>query len=158
MLLGLACLGGTCLLAVCIFSLVAAKPYSSALSSTRANRVSAVSFVPSCSVSSFAGSHFSDSTLFCWASQSDLEVGQGWHVLFATTAVFHGGSCHFSVWFHLIWISTWLLKYNSQCIIPWNWCIASDRWQDTVLNKHTIMLQLSQQGPLKHKQGPLPIC
>lgn len=84
-------------MAVCIFSLVAVKPCSSALSSTRANRVSAVSFVPSCSFSPFASSHFSDSMLFCRASQSDLEVGQGWHVLFATTAVFHGGSCLFSV-------------------------------------------------------------
>lgn len=56
-------------------------------SSTRANSVSAISFVPSCSFSSFASSHFSDSTLFHRVSQSDLEVGQGWHVLFATTAV-----------------------------------------------------------------------
>lgn len=39
---------------------LAIKPCSSALSSTRVDRVSAVSFVPSCSVSSFASSHFSD--------------------------------------------------------------------------------------------------
>lgn len=50
------------------------------------------------------------STQFCRASQSDLEVGQGWHVLFATTAVFDGGSCNFSVWFQ--W-SSCLLKYYS---------------------------------------------
>lgn len=43
--------------------------------------------------------------LFCHASQIDLEVGQRWHVLFATTAVFHGGSCYFSVCFHLVWIA-----------------------------------------------------
>lgn len=117
MLLGLACQGGKCLLAVYIFSHVAVKPCSSALSSTRANSVSAISFVPSCSFSSFASSHFSDSTLFHRVSQSDLEVGQGWHVLFATTAVFHGGSCHFSVWFHSIWIiSSWLLKFNCSAL------------------------------------------
>lgn len=43
--------------------------------------------------------------LFCHASQIDLEVGQRWHVLFATTAVFHGGSCYFSVCFDLVWIA-----------------------------------------------------
>lgn len=44
-LLGLACVGwgGCSFLTICIFSLVAVKPCSSALSSTRANRVSAVS-------------------------------------------------------------------------------------------------------------------
>lgn len=96
-LLGLVCLrgggGGKCLLAVCIFSLVAVrKSCSSALSSTRANRLSAVSFVSSRSLSPLLPVHI---------CQIDLEVGQRWHVLFATIAVFHGGSCHFSVSFDL---------------------------------------------------------
>lgn len=54
-------------------------------------------------LSSLASSNSSNSMLFCHASQIDLEVGQRWHVLFATTAVFHGGSCHLSVCFHLVW-------------------------------------------------------
>lgn len=69
---------------------------------------------PSCSFSSFAGSDF-----FRFHVER-AKVGQGWHVLFATTAVFHGGSRHFSVWFHLIWIaSSWHLN-----IIPSGHCQA----------------------------------
>lgn len=48
-------------------------------------------------LSCLASSNSSHSMLFCHASQIDLEVGQRWHVLFATIAVFLEESCHFSV-------------------------------------------------------------
>lgn len=60
--------------------------------------------------------------LFCHASQIDLEVGQRWHVLFATTAVFHGGRCRHSVCFHLVWkkLSVFAVKFQQAFLLGYD--------------------------------------